>query len=168
MNFTFRPPCGFAKALRNLALATAFATIVNGTGEALDQATPDAMQTVTPLGASGKPHICAMKYYPSDALKVCAQGTAIVQFIVTAEGKVANPKIMVSSGNAALDAASTECVRDWVYTPATQSGKPIAVLWRARQVWALADVCVPSQSSDSAAMSSAGTQTDNAQSTPPK
>lgn len=63
--------------------------------------------------------------YPEDARKKGIEGTPVLQFTITAEGKLTDIKILRSSGNIKLDQEAMRVVRqspDW--TPGTQDGKP--------------------------------------------
>ena len=91
---------------------------------------------VSSPAAIGKPHVC-LQFYPPDAIAAGIQGTATVAFIVTDQGTVKNPRIASSSGNGSLDAAAIDCVREWQYKPALESGNPVPVAWSAEVKWAL-------------------------------
>lgn len=53
----------------------------------------------------------------------------VMTFTVTAQGRVANPKVAQSSGSEPVDAAAVDCVSDWVYAPAMRDGAPVDVTW---------------------------------------
>jgi TonB family protein len=92
-------------------------------------------QTAPPPGTIvGRAHTC-LRSYPLSALAWGHQGRTVLEFTITDEGHVENPKIRTSSGHADLDDAALSCVVHWRYRPATQDGKPIAVGWMAAVVW---------------------------------
>lgn len=80
-----------------------------------------------------------VKAYPEDALRSLQEGTTILAFTIGADGKVSSPSIVRSSGSPALDQAALAGVLSWLYKPAIQGGRPIAVPWKAQVVFRLAD-----------------------------
>ncbi len=63
--------------------------------------------------------------YPDNCRARGAQGVVIVEFDVTAEGTVVNPRI-VSSANACLDRTVLNTIQKWKYQPKQDSsGRPI-------------------------------------------
>jgi len=90
-----------------------------------------------PMPASiGAPHICTNDY-PPEAVAAHAEGVTILGFIITESGRTDTVKVVRSSGNDALDAAAVTCAGRWLYRPAMQNGKPVAVPWKAEVRWAL-------------------------------
>ena len=73
--------------------------------------------------------------YPAAAAREHSRGPTLVNFRITAEGKVASPQIWKSSGSDALDRASLLCVASWLYEPATHGGAPVEVQWRTSIDW---------------------------------
>lgn len=68
-------------------------------------------------------------HYPVDAVKKNIEGKSIVQFIVTDEGKVIDPKI-VRSSNPLLDSESLRVVRLMpIWKPGTQNDKQVNVYY---------------------------------------
>jgi len=53
------------------------------------------------------------------------QGTVVVQYTVTMEGKAISPRVTKSSGNDVLDICAAKAVTEWKFSPARRSGKPI-------------------------------------------
>jgi TonB family protein len=82
----------------------------------------------------GLPHNCD-EFYPQAAAIIHAAGTTRVRFKITEQGGVRDPGIVVSSGNADLDAAALVCVTHWRYIPAIKDDKPVEVPWHAIIVW---------------------------------
>jgi TonB family protein len=108
-------------------LAVLFAVLPGG---ALADAAPEKPS------AAGQPHVCT-PYYPQAAVKAGAEGVTTTSFTITAQGRVVNPSIRTSSGNADLDAASLTCVSTWTYKPATMNGVAVETPWLASVQWKL-------------------------------
>jgi protein TonB len=65
--------------------------------------------------------------YPEISRRRGQEGTVLLELSVDANGRVAEVRIVESSGFSALDAAATEALRDWRFRPAQRGGVPIAV-----------------------------------------
>ena len=63
--------------------------------------------------------------YPPEAAKAGVQGTVIVSALVGKDGLVKDTRVTTSIP--ALDAAAQTAVRQWVFKPAKNEGKPVAV-----------------------------------------
>lgn len=63
--------------------------------------------------------------YPSEAMKAGVQGTVVVSVLVGKDGLVKDTRVTTSIP--ALDAAAQSAVRQWVFKPAKNEGKPVAV-----------------------------------------
>ena len=70
----------------------------------------------------GGPTIRVAPQYPSGCQSKGAEGTVIVQFDVTPEGNVVNPRI-VESANSCFNRTVLRTVSRWKYAPDTSSGK---------------------------------------------
>jgi len=68
--------------------------------------------------------------YPIEAQQRRWQGLVLLRFQVTTEGRVADLEVLATSGHALLDAAAVRAVRQWVFEPARQSGRPVSVTVR--------------------------------------
>lgn len=90
------------------------------------------------------PHACQQDYPPA-AAAAQASGTTRVRFVITAEGRVKDPAVETSSGNADLDAAAMTCVGFWRYRPALKNGQPVEVPWKADIKWELYEAPVPEE-----------------------
>lgn len=64
--------------------------------------------------------------YPEAARKARMQGVVILEAIITAEGSVADVKVLKSI-NPLLDSAAERAVSRWVYKPATLNGRAVSV-----------------------------------------
>lgn len=63
--------------------------------------------------------------YPENCRTRGAQGVVIVEFDVTAEGNVVNPRI-ISSADGCLDRTVLQTIQKWKYPPPEQDGRPVA------------------------------------------
>ena len=63
--------------------------------------------------------------YPPEAAKAGVQGTVVVSALVGKDGLVKDTRVTTSIP--ALDAAAQTAVRQWVFKPAKNEGKPVAV-----------------------------------------
>jgi TonB family protein len=63
--------------------------------------------------------------WPDEARRQGVTGTVMVQALVGKDGLVKDARVVKSIP--LLDAAAVECVRQWVFTPAQNAGKPVAV-----------------------------------------
>jgi protein TonB len=68
--------------------------------------------------------------YPKLAKQARVQGTVVLEAIVTAEGKVAEIKVV--SGHPLLIEAAINCVKQWEYEPTLLNGVPTPVILTAR------------------------------------
>jgi TonB family protein len=102
----------------------------------IPDAAPGTPPPVGKLTIIGRPHVC-MEYYPLAEAKAGIQGTTILRFTITDEGKVRDEAVDQSSGNANLDDTALQCVRHWLYRPAVENGKPLSVPWKASVIWKL-------------------------------
>ena len=101
----------------------------------------DAKALGITMPSAANAHIAT--HYPSEALAKFEQGTAVVEFVVNADGSVSDPRIGTSTGYASLDAASLDSVKAWRFHPATRSGEPVAVRTRAVVKWEIGDLGPP-------------------------
>jgi protein TonB len=70
--------------------------------------------------------------YPAEALRKNVEGWVELAFVVTADGKVAQIKVLNSSPAGTFDAAATKAISRARYKPVVQGGKPIAVSTKLR------------------------------------
>ena len=95
-----------------------------------------APPTITSPASIGAPHICAQDY-PAEAIAARAEGKTILGFTISETGATKDVHVVTSSGNQALDDAAVACAGRWLYRPASQNGKPVAVPWKAQVIWSL-------------------------------
>jgi TonB family protein len=82
----------------------------------------------------GRSHSCEL-FYPPSAILNNIEGRTLMAFTVTADGRVADPMVKTSSGDADLDDAATRCVLRWNYRAALKDGVAVAVPWQAYVQW---------------------------------
>lgn len=86
-----------------------------------------------PTGGGGKifipgpmqPVVKIPPAYPENCRSRGAQGVVIVEFDVTAEGDVVNPRI-ISSADGCLDRTVLSTIQKWKYPPPQQDGRAVA------------------------------------------
>ncbi len=72
------------------------------------------------------PTIRIAPIYPENCRARGAQGVVMVEFDVTADGAVVNPRV-IASEDSCLDRAAINTITKWKYTPQTDSqGRPVA------------------------------------------
>jgi TonB family protein len=77
---------------------------------------PEALSTAAPV-------------YPESAKKDKVEGKVVVDCVIDEQGRLNDPKVATSSGNADLDQAALAAVSKWTFHPATLEGKPVAVTY---------------------------------------
>jgi len=90
----------------------------------------------------GSPHVC-LQDYPAEAVRDHVEGTTVVGFTITEAGLTANLHVTSSSGSPLLDGAAVACASHWLYSPATENSKPVAVPWKAEVRWSLSGPPAP-------------------------
>jgi protein TonB len=73
--------------------------------------------------------------YPVLAARAHVQGVVILECVVSPQGRVVDVRVL--RGNAMLDEAAIEAVRQWVYAPTLREGVPVPVLLTATVVFQL-------------------------------
>lgn len=79
-------------------------------------APPEALDTVRNRGPS----------FPEASRRRGEEGVVRVELFVDPTGRVADVRILESSGFSALDAAAVQAVREWRFRPAQRGGMPVA------------------------------------------
>lgn len=67
--------------------------------------------------------------YPAAAFRQNIQGVVIIEFLLDAEGKVRQPRVLTSVPG--LDEAAVESLQRWQFAPAQKAGKTVAVTLKA-------------------------------------
>lgn len=62
--------------------------------------------------------------FPPNALRMGLNGRVLLEFIITAEGRVINTKV-VSSSDPIFESYAIDAVRNWVFTPGEKDGKKV-------------------------------------------
>lgn len=65
--------------------------------------------------------------YPEIARRRGYEGEILMNVLVDAKGLVADIKIVHSSGHLSLDKAALQSVKGWLFTPAIEGGRPVAM-----------------------------------------
>ncbi|MEZ5896794.1 MAG: energy transducer TonB [Parvularculaceae bacterium] len=86
---------------------------------------PPTRKTVMPVIVPGgmKPTVRIPPTYPENCRAKGAQGVVIVEFDITADGAVVNPRI-ISSPNSCFDRAVMKTMLRWRYAPKMVDGRP--------------------------------------------
>ena len=66
----------------------------------------------------------ARRVYPESARRDSLQGTVLVEAVVDQSGHVQDAKVKTGIRDD-LDNAAISCIRQWVFNPALQKGKPV-------------------------------------------
>lgn len=80
---------------------------------------------------------CAKPLWPTQSLKDQNTGTVTLSFLIDAEGRVADSKILRSSGFRPLDRAAREGIALCRFKPATEDGVPVQAWRKMQYVWLL-------------------------------
>lgn len=67
--------------------------------------------------------------YPESAREAKIEGTVVVNTVIDEQGRVRNPTVAESSGNADLDRSAMDTVAQWTFRPATLDGEPVEVYY---------------------------------------
>ena len=66
--------------------------------------------------------------YPDRARRHGLHGTALLEVLVTRQGRVGDARLFESSGHGLLDRAALQAVRDWLFEPGRQ-GNEVVEMW---------------------------------------
>jgi protein TonB len=80
---------------------------------------------------------CAKPEYPQEARRYDLAGTVTLMFLINADGRVADSKIMKSSGHRSLDQAAVVGISKCQFKPATLNGVPEMSWMQMQYVWSL-------------------------------
>lgn len=67
--------------------------------------------------------------YPASARDAKIEGTVVVDTVIDKQGRVQNPTVAESSGNADLDRSAVDTVAQWRFQPAALDGRPVEVYY---------------------------------------
>lgn len=65
--------------------------------------------------------------YPSAAKAEGIEGTVVVRYGISADGRVVNARVESASPEGLFEEAALDAVRTWRYNPAIRDGRPVAV-----------------------------------------
>lgn len=80
---------------------------------------------------------CAKPHYPEADLQAKHEGTVSLEFLVKADGKVADSKVAQTSGFPSMDEAARSALVKCRFKPATKDGKAIDKWTKVQYVWSL-------------------------------
>ena len=81
-------------------------------------------EIVIPPTTGMKPLIRVAPRFPEACASKGVEGVVLVEFDVTAEGNVVNPRV-ISSSNSCFDRAAVRAVSGWKYPPDMRDGRPV-------------------------------------------
>jgi TonB family protein len=81
------------------------------------------------------------KFYPSDAIKTCTEGTATASFLIEPDGSLKKVHLTSSTGNASLDEATIKCVSATAYVPQDPDHIQHEIPWQMTVAWRLPSMC---------------------------
>jgi protein TonB len=80
---------------------------------------------------------CAKPKYPHADVQAAHEGTVKLGFLVDANGKVKDSKVMTSSGFTTLDEAARSALAQCSFQPARKNGKAVRQWAKVQYVWTL-------------------------------
>lgn len=80
---------------------------------------------------------CMKPMYPEAALAQKREGRVTISYLVGADGKTQDSKVIVSSGHADLDESARWAISKCRFTPASKDGKDVASWQPVQYVWTL-------------------------------
>jgi protein TonB len=110
-----------------------------GADEVIDNTLSKAGERVMEGGEASSLRKGAAPRYPTVARKAGWEGLVVARVLVDTQGCAAAVSIRKSSGYPLLDQAVTKAVKKWIFTPATQAGKPIVSFHDVKVRFRLAD-----------------------------
>jgi TonB family protein len=78
------------------------------------------------IAATPDPALWHAPVYPPLSIRLNEVGTALLSFVIGADGAVSDVRLQLSTGAERLDNAATAAALTWRYKPATFNGRPIA------------------------------------------
>ncbi len=79
--------------------------------------------------------------YPKRALNFCLEGWVILDYVVQADGRVKDVKILESQPQGVFDEAAVRTYRLWTFTPRTRNGVPVSERRQQRMEFELPAGC---------------------------
>lgn len=100
-------------------------------------AAPAATSTGVKVAAVADFNTCAKPEWPKASLRNEETGTVTLQFLIAEDGRVADSKILKSSGFRDLDKAAVTGISKCRFKPGTTDGKPEKAWMQMQYVWTL-------------------------------
>jgi D-alanyl-D-alanine endopeptidase (penicillin-binding protein 7) len=98
---------------------------------------PKAAATHVHTKALADFHSCAKPEWPKRDLHLEHQGTVTLQFLISAEGKAIESRVLKSSGYHMLDEAARRGIQKCSFKPALTDGQPVEGWMQMQYVWTL-------------------------------
>jgi protein TonB len=119
----------FDKAIVAQAKAAAITEHTENIENKLRDVQPREKKSLAPIHQKAIPMYRQNKQpaYPLMAKRRGYEGITLLNVLVDAAGMVSEIKIKTSSGHLSLDSAALETVKNWLFTPATEDGRPVAM-----------------------------------------
>jgi periplasmic protein TonB len=96
-------------------------------------------KAVAKTGATLPKGSCEEPDYPAISARAKEEGSVLLEFTVSAEGKVVQSKVLSSSGFPRLDEAAKAAYSKCKFSPATSDGQPVQGTTKVRYNWTLTE-----------------------------
>jgi periplasmic protein TonB len=96
-------------------------------------------KAVAKTGATLPKGSCEEPDYPAISARAKEEGSVLLEFTVSAEGKVVQSKVLSSSGFPRLDEAAKAAYSKCKFSPATTDGQPVQGTTKVRYNWTLTE-----------------------------
>jgi periplasmic protein TonB len=96
-------------------------------------------KAIAKTGATLPKGSCEEPDYPAISARAKEEGSVLLEFTVSAEGKVVQSKVLSSSGFPRLDDAAKAAYSKCKFSPATSDGQPIQGTTKVRYNWTLTE-----------------------------
>jgi protein TonB len=123
-----------ATCLAALAFAPAAFTLA---ARAQDPARPTATSAAPAAHPWPASTTCPRPEYPKEAMQAHWTGVSTVAFLIDADGKVRDSKILKSSGHDSLDDAALTTLKGCAFRPTMKHGRPVESWQPIQFVWTL-------------------------------
>ncbi len=104
-------------------------TVAKNYEKELEEKLPTETKSVAPIYTKAMPMYRQNKQpvYPVMARRRGYEGKVLLHVMVDAKGLVSDVKIKNSSGHLSLDRVALQSVKNWLFTPATEGDRPVAM-----------------------------------------
>jgi TonB family protein len=76
-------------------------------------------------------------HYPAGAVAFLSEGTIAVEFVITKEGVIKDPRVLKKHPHPALTYAALDSIRRWTARPATRNGVPVDTIFYIEFIYVL-------------------------------